>query len=149
MTGNRFSLFRLLALAAFLVAVAIFVIVAEIDRALGVLAIGIALLIAWTIEWLSWRGAEARWDRLEAGTPRRREGPRSVRRVPPAAPVDETLVAPPARPPSRATTRTSLRRREAARRAAAVVVALTRQPSRAIRGASRGGSRRSGRGRAR
>ena len=62
---DRRSIFRLLALAGFLLTVALALWLTELRPLLVIIVVGIALLVAWTIEWLWWRqdmrrrGAEA------------------------------------------------------------------------------------------
>ena len=69
---DRRSIFRLLALAGFLLTVALALWLAELRPLLVVVVMAAALLVAWTIEWLSWRqdvlrlGAETR-DRRRGG----------------------------------------------------------------------------------
>jgi outer membrane biosynthesis protein TonB len=52
---DRRSIFRLLALAGFLLTVALALWLAELRPLLVVLVMAAALLVAWTVEWLSWR----------------------------------------------------------------------------------------------
>jgi hypothetical protein len=52
---DRRSIFRLLALAGFLLTVALALWLAELRPLIVVIVMGIALLVAWTVEWLSWR----------------------------------------------------------------------------------------------
>ncbi len=52
---DRRSIFRLLALAGFLLTVALALWLAELRPLYVVLVMAAALLVAWTIEWLSWR----------------------------------------------------------------------------------------------
>ena len=60
MIGSRFSLLRFLALAAFIVAAAVFVWLAELAWPLIIVAMAAATLIAWAIEWLAWREGQSR-----------------------------------------------------------------------------------------
>lgn len=52
---DRRSIFRLLALAGFLLTVALALWLAELRPLLVVIVMGVALVVAWTVEWLSWR----------------------------------------------------------------------------------------------
>ena len=52
---DRRSIFRLLALAGFLLTVALALWLAELRPLLVLLVMAAALLVAWTVEWLSWR----------------------------------------------------------------------------------------------
>ena len=52
---DRRSIFRLLALAGFLLTVALALWLAELRPLLVVLVMAAALIVAWTVEWLSWR----------------------------------------------------------------------------------------------
>ena len=52
---DRRSIYRLLALAGFLLTVALALWLAELRPLLVIVVMAAALLIAWTIEWLSWR----------------------------------------------------------------------------------------------
>ncbi|HXV96514.1 MAG TPA: hypothetical protein VD695_08190 [Gaiellaceae bacterium] len=52
---DRRSIFRLLALAGFLLTVALALWLAELRPLLVIIVMGVALLVAWTVEWLSWR----------------------------------------------------------------------------------------------
>jgi outer membrane biosynthesis protein TonB len=52
---DRRSILRLLALAGFLLTVALALWLAELRPLLVILVMAVALLVAWTIEWLSWR----------------------------------------------------------------------------------------------
>jgi len=52
---DRRSIFRLLALAGFLLTVALALWLAELRPLLVVIVMAVALLVAWTVEWLSWR----------------------------------------------------------------------------------------------
>jgi len=52
---DRRSIFRLLALAGFLLTVALALWLAELRPLLVVIVMAAALLLAWTVEWLSWR----------------------------------------------------------------------------------------------
>jgi outer membrane biosynthesis protein TonB len=52
---DRRSIFRLLALAGFLLTVAVALWLAELRPLLVIVVMAVALLVAWTIEWLSWR----------------------------------------------------------------------------------------------
>ncbi|HXV35199.1 MAG TPA: hypothetical protein VD769_14420 [Gaiellaceae bacterium] len=83
---DRRSIFRLLALAGFLLTVALALWLAELRPLLVIVVMGIALLVAWTVEWLSWRQDQLRWtgDAVEVGE------------EPAVAPVPPALVAPPA-----------------------------------------------------
>ena len=60
---DRRSIFRLLALAGFLLTVALALWLAELRPLLVVVVMALALLVAWTVEWLSWRQ-----DLLRLGT---------------------------------------------------------------------------------
>ena len=57
---DRRSIFRLLALAGFLLTVALALWLAEVRPLLVVVVMAIALLAAWTVEWLSWHQDLAR-----------------------------------------------------------------------------------------
>ena len=57
---DRRSIFRLLALAGFLLTVALALWLAELRPLVVVVVMAIALLVAWTVEWLSWRQDVAR-----------------------------------------------------------------------------------------
>ena len=57
---DRRSIFRLLALAGFLLTVALALWLAELRPLLVIVVMGIALLVAWTVEWLSWRQDQLR-----------------------------------------------------------------------------------------
>ncbi|HXV56814.1 MAG TPA: hypothetical protein VD704_03010 [Gaiellaceae bacterium] len=52
---DRRSIFRLLALAGFLLTVALALWLAEVRPLVVVVVMALALLVAWTVEWLSWR----------------------------------------------------------------------------------------------
>ncbi|MGH3042214.1 MAG: hypothetical protein ACRDNG_10855, partial [Gaiellaceae bacterium] len=52
---DRRSIFRLLALAGFLLTVALALWLAELRPLLVIVVMAVALLVAWAIEWLSWR----------------------------------------------------------------------------------------------
>jgi hypothetical protein len=52
---DRRSIFRLLALAGFLLTVALALWLAELRPLFVIIVMAAALLVAWTIEWLSWR----------------------------------------------------------------------------------------------
>ena len=60
---DRRSIFRLLALAGFLLTVALALWLAELRPLFVIVVMAAALLVAWTIEWLSWRQ-----DMLRLGT---------------------------------------------------------------------------------
>ena len=77
---DRRSIFRLLALAGFLLTVALALWLAELRPLVVIIVMAIALLVAWAIEWFSWR--------------------QDVMRVVPEGPeLDEELDAAPAPPP--------------------------------------------------
>jgi len=57
---DRRSIFRLLALAGFLLTVALALWLAELRPLLVIIVMAVALLVAWAIEWLSWRQDVAR-----------------------------------------------------------------------------------------
>jgi outer membrane biosynthesis protein TonB len=57
---DRRSIFRLLALAGFLLTVALALWLAELRPLLVIIVMGVALLVAWTVEWLSWRQDQLR-----------------------------------------------------------------------------------------
>jgi hypothetical protein len=52
---DRRSIFRLLALAGFLLTVALALWLAELRPLLVIIVMAVALLVAWAVEWLSWR----------------------------------------------------------------------------------------------
>jgi outer membrane biosynthesis protein TonB len=85
---DRRSIFRLLALAGFLLTVALALWLAEVRPLLVVVVMAIALLVAWTVEWLSWHQDLAR---LAVEAVDAREGEAAIPLVPPplAAPDPE------------------------------------------------------------
>jgi outer membrane biosynthesis protein TonB len=103
---DRRSIFRLLALAGFLLTVALALWLAELRPLLVVVVMAIALLLAWVIGWLSWRqdslrpGVEDREVKEEeavvSGPPPPVLAP-SASQEPPAAPIAEDP-SPPAEP---------------------------------------------------
>jgi hypothetical protein len=103
-TGNRFSLFRFVALAAFIVAVAVGLWLYAPEWYLIVATMTAALLIAWTIEWLAWRDPRGTWpagDR-QVEQPERRG---HVTRVPNAAQEEARVTASPPEDPLRSEVR--------------------------------------------
>ena len=95
---DRRSIFRLLALAGFLLTVALALWLAELRPLLVILVMAAALLVAWTVEWLSWRQDLVR---LAGGVVDVRDGEVALPLVPPA-PVradPEPVVEPDAPPP--------------------------------------------------
>ena len=52
---DRRSIFRLLALAGFLLTVALALWLAELRPLLVIIVMALALAVAWAVEWLSWR----------------------------------------------------------------------------------------------
>jgi outer membrane biosynthesis protein TonB len=91
---DRRSTFRLLALAGFLLTVALALWLAEVRPLLVIIVMALALGVAWSVEWLSRR----REDSGEEGSVRSPEGPAEPEPEPvveaPAAPV--ALLEPPA-----------------------------------------------------
>jgi hypothetical protein len=72
----------------------------NVDWPVVVLGMVLATVIAWILEWLSWREAETRWPALERGYV---DAPRTVRRVPPeavTAPAPVPRPVPAAAPPA-------------------------------------------------
>jgi outer membrane biosynthesis protein TonB len=98
---DRRSIFRLLALAGFLLTVALALWLAEVRPLIVVIVMGIALLVAWIVEWLSWRQDVMR---LSGEAVEVAGGGMAVPLVPPAPerPVEEPqeAVAAPAPPPT-------------------------------------------------
>jgi hypothetical protein len=99
---DRRSIFRLPALAGFLLTVALALWLAELRPFLVVLVMAAALLVAWTVEWLSWRQDVLR---LAGEAVDVRDGEAALPLVPPAPvrsdpePVVEPVApAPPTRP---------------------------------------------------
>jgi hypothetical protein len=90
---DRRSIFRLLALAGFLLTVALALWLAELRPLLVIIVMGAALLVAWTIEWLSWRQDLLR---RSAEAVEVEEEPVFVPVPPAAPPVTTPSAAPPA-----------------------------------------------------
>ena len=63
---DRRSIFRLLALAGFLLTVALALWLAELRPLYVIIVMAAALAIAWAVEWLSWRQDMPRFE-VEAG----------------------------------------------------------------------------------
>ncbi len=89
---DRRSIFRLLALAGFLLTVALALWLAELRPLLVIIVMAGALLVAWAIEWLSWRQDVMR---LAADDGDAEEGELALTPVPPplAPPVAESPAA--------------------------------------------------------
>jgi hypothetical protein len=90
---DRRSIFRLLALAGFLLTVALALWLAELRPLLVIIVMGVALLVAWTVEWLSWRQDLLR---RSAEAVEVEEEPAFVPVSPAAPPVTTPSAAPPA-----------------------------------------------------
>lgn len=85
---DRRSIFRLLALAGFLLTVALALWLAEVRPLFVVIVMALALGVAWAIKWFSWRQEMPREVVVEAGAPV--EAEESVAVLPPVgAPVAE------------------------------------------------------------
>lgn len=67
------SIFRFLALAAFIVAVAIGLWLADVSGPLVVLGVALAWAIAALYEWLAWRESDSGWPTFERAPPARRD----------------------------------------------------------------------------
>jgi outer membrane biosynthesis protein TonB len=91
---DRRSIFRLFALAGFLLTVALALWLAELRPLVVVVVMAIALLVAWTVEWLSWRQDVAR---LAVASVDVRDGEAALPLMPPplAAPDPEPARAEP------------------------------------------------------
>ena len=92
---DRRSIFRLLALAGFLLTVAFALWLAELRPLVVVLVMALALLVAWIVEWLSWRQDVLR---LAGEAVDVRDGQVALPLVPPAPVVEPVAPAPPSRP---------------------------------------------------
>jgi hypothetical protein len=98
---DRRSIFRLLALAGFLLTVALALWLAEVRPLLVIIVMALALGVAWAVEWFSWRQEVPREVVVEAGAPV--EAEEGVTVLPPVkAPVAEPPAPVPAEvaPPS-------------------------------------------------
>jgi hypothetical protein len=88
---DRRSIFRLLALAGFLLTVALALWLAEVRPLLVIIVMALALGVAWAVEWFSWRQEVPREVVVEAGAPV--EAEEGVTVLPP---VEEPVAEPPA-----------------------------------------------------
>jgi hypothetical protein len=104
---DRRSIFRLLALAGFLLTVALALWLAEVRPLLVIIVMALALGVAWSVEWLSWRQEVPREVVVEAAAGAPAEMEESVTVLPPAAapvaeppaPVPAEIAPPPAPAP--------------------------------------------------
>jgi hypothetical protein len=104
---DRRSIFRLLALAGFLLTVALALWLAEVRPLLVIIVMALALGVAWSVEWLSWRQEVPREVVVEAAAGAPAEMEESVTVLPPAAalvaeppaPVPAEVAPPPAPAP--------------------------------------------------
>jgi hypothetical protein len=87
---DRRSIFRLLALAGFLLTVALALWLAEVRPLFVVIVMALALGVAWAIEWFSWRQEVPREVVVEAGAPADAEEGVTV-----LPPVEEPVAEPP------------------------------------------------------
>jgi hypothetical protein len=85
---DRRSIFRLLALAGFLLTVALALWLAEVRPLLVIIVMALALGVAWSVEWLSWRQEVPREVVVEAeAAPDEGEAVEGVTVLPPEEPV--------------------------------------------------------------
>jgi len=102
---DRRSIFRLLALAGFLLTVALALWLAEVRPLLVIIVMALALGVAWSVEWLSWRQEVPREVVVESGSaPEAEEGvtvlpPVEAPAAEPPLPVPAEVVPPPAPEP--------------------------------------------------
>ena len=92
---DRRSIFRLLALAGFLLTVALALWLAEVRPLFVVIVMALAFGVAWAIEWFSWRQEVPRDVVVEAGAPAEAKGGVTV-----LPPVGEPVAEPPAPVPA-------------------------------------------------
>ena len=92
---DRRSIFRLLALAGFLLTVALALWLAEVRPLFVVIVMALAFGVAWAIEWFSWRQEVPRDVVVEAGAPVEAKGGVTV-----LPPVGEPVAEPPAPVPA-------------------------------------------------
>jgi hypothetical protein len=92
---DRRSIFRLLALAGFLLTVALALWLAEVRQLLVIIVMALALGVAWAVEWFSRRQEVPREVVVEAGAPVEAEEGVTV-----APPVEEPVAEPPAPVPA-------------------------------------------------
>ena len=92
---DRRAIFRLLALAGFLLTVALALWLAEVRPLVVIIVMALALGVAWSVEWLSWRQEVPREVVVEAAAPV--EGEEGVTVLPPVEAPAATAVA--AQPP--------------------------------------------------
>jgi hypothetical protein len=102
---DRRSIFRLLALAGFLLTVALALWLAEVRPLLVIIVMALALGVAWSVEWLSWRQEVPREVVVEAGASAEAEEgiivlePVEVPAATPPPPVPVGALPPPAPEP--------------------------------------------------
>jgi hypothetical protein len=100
---DRRSIFRLLALAGFLLTVALALWLAEVRPLLVIVVMALALGVAWSVEWLSWRQEVPREVVVEAGAARP-EVEEVVTVLPEEAPAEAPVPLPAAEQPPQAPT---------------------------------------------
>ena len=88
---DRRAIFRLLALAGFLLTVALALWLAEVRPLVVIIVMALALGVAWSVEWLSWRQEVPREVVVEAAAPA--EGEEGVTVLPPVEAPAATAVA--------------------------------------------------------
>jgi hypothetical protein len=99
---DRRSIFRLLALAGFLLTVALALWLAEVRPLLVIIVMALALGVAWCVEWLSWRQEAPREVVVEAGVAPADADEGVVTALPPEVPADaaEAIAAAEQAPPA-------------------------------------------------